>query len=378
MLLLLTYYLLFTIGPVLTDTVYMSRAVALAERGRGCTSPNPMVGAVIVDRDGVIVGSGAHEHAGGPHAEVHALAQAGARARGATLYCTLEPCSHTGRTGPCAPLVTGAGITRAVIAFEDPNPLVAGRGLAHLRDHGIDVVVGLLGNEARRLNAPFLTVMRRHRPFVTMKVALSLDGRIAAAPGARTPLTGAAANRLIHRERAEVDAIAVGSGTMLADDPLLTPRGAFRRRPLVRVVFDSRLRTPAGAKVLSTLDAGPVIIMSTHSAVAAAPDRVAALVGAGARVEPVPDTSPLPEALERLASIGVSSLVVEGGAALHRAFWDGGFVDRVQVFVTPQTLGPGGVEWLPFPVLSSGALADVRAAPVGEDVLIEAYVHRSD
>lgn len=363
---------------MLTDTDYMTRAVALAERWRGCTSPNPMVGAVIVDRDGVIVGGGAHEHAGGPHAEVYALAEAGARARGGTLYCTLEPCSHTGRTGPCAPLVTGAGITRAVIAFEDPNPLVAGRGLAHLRAHGIDVVVGLLANEARRLNAPFLTVTRHHRPFVTMKVALSLDGRIAAAHGARTLLTGAAANRLIHRERAEVDAIAVGSGTMLADDPRLTPRGAYRRRPLVRVLFDSRLRTPADAKVLSTLDAGPVIIMSTHSAVDAAPDRVAALVAAGARIERVPDTSPLPEALDRLASMGVSSLVVEGGAALHRAFWDGGFVDRVQVFVTARTLGPGGVEWLPFPVLSSGALADVSAAPVGEDVLIEAYVHRSD
>ena len=363
---------------MLTDTDYMARAFALSERGRGRTSPNPMVGAVVVDRDGVIVGSGAHEYAGGPHAEVHALGAAGARAAGATLYCTLEPCSHTGRTRPCAPLVADAGITRAVIALEDPNPLVAGGGIAHLRARGIEVIVGPLADEVRRLNGPFLTLMRSHRPFVTMKVALSLDGRVAAAPGARTPLTGAAANRLIHRERAEVDAIAVGSGTMLSDDPRLTPRGAFRLRPLVRVIFDSRLRTPPAARVLSTLAAGPVIIVTTRAAFAAAPDRVAALAGAGAQIETVSGASPLVEALDRLATLGVSSLVVEGGPVLHRSFWDARLIDRVQAFIAPKSLGPGAVAWLPFPVFSGGALVNVDARPVGEDVLIEAYVHRID
>ena len=222
----------------------MRKAIALAERGRGRTSPNPMVGALVVDDDGVIVGRGAHEVAGGPHAEVIALADAGTRARGATLYCTLEPCSHTGRTGPCAPLVAQAGIRRAVIAIEDPNPLVHGRGLAYLHSRGIAVTVGVEHDAAARQNAVFLTDLRLGRPYVILKAAVSLDGRLAAAAGVRTRLTGPAANRRVHRQRAEVDGIGVGSGTVLTDDPLLTPRGAYRARPLTRVVFDRRLRTP--------------------------------------------------------------------------------------------------------------------------------------
>src|SRR5688572_10040189 len=240
-----------------TDAAHMSRALAVAERGRGRTSPNPMVGALIVDDEGVVVGQGAHEAAGGPHAEMHALRDAGQRARGATLYCTLEPCSHTGRTGPCAPRLVEAGIRRAVIAVTDPNPLVSGRGLAHLRDHGVDVFVGLHQQAARRQNGPFFMMMRRRRPFVTMTVALSRDGRVAAKPGARTALTGTAANRVIHRDRAEVDAIAIGSGTLLADDPELTPRGAYRSRPLTRIVFDRSLRVPSNARILSTAEVGP-------------------------------------------------------------------------------------------------------------------------
>src|SRR6476620_7381858 len=157
----------------------MSRALALAERGRGRTSPNPMVGAVVVDPEGVVVGRGVHEFAGGPHAEVHALRDAGARAQGATLYCTLEPCSHHGRTGPCAPRVVEAGIARAIVATEDPNPLVNGAGIAYLRAHGVEVVAGVMREEAQRQNRPFFTVMRRGRPFVTVKAAVSRDGRIA-------------------------------------------------------------------------------------------------------------------------------------------------------------------------------------------------------
>src|SRR5438067_3945356 len=245
------------------DAHYMRKALAIAERGRGTTSPNPLVGALVVDDEGVIVGRGAHRVAGGPHAEVIALEDAGPRARGATLYCTLEPCSHTGRTGPCAPLVAEAGIARAVIAIEDPNPLVNGAGLEHLRAHGIDVRVGVERTRAARQNAAFLTNVRERRPYVILKAALSADGKLSAAPGTRTFLTGPAANRRIHRQRAEVDAIGVGSGTILADDPLLTARGAWRGRPLTRVIFDRRLRTPPAARVLSTLDAGPVIIVST-------------------------------------------------------------------------------------------------------------------
>jgi diaminohydroxyphosphoribosylaminopyrimidine deaminase/5-amino-6-(5-phosphoribosylamino)uracil reductase len=365
-----------------TDAHYMRLALALAERGRGGTSPNPMVGAVVVDSDGVVVGRGAHAFAGGPHAEVHALHDAGARAVGATLYCTLEPCSHTGRTPPCAPRVVEAGIARVVTAAGDPNPLVSGRGLAYLRAHGIEVTENVLRETAERQNRAFLSVMRRGRPYVTLKIAISLDGRIAERPGTRTALTSAAANRLIHRQRAEIDAIAVGSGTVMADDPLLTPRGAYRRRPLVRVIFDARLRTPPTARVLSTLDAGPVIIMSTAASAETAPERVRALTDAGASLELLQQDAnssvPIEAATRRLAERGVTSLLIEGGAALHGAAWHAGIVDCVQMYVAPRCLGPGGQPWLPSSELPVAALRDLRAAPVGDDVLIEGYVHRVD
>jgi diaminohydroxyphosphoribosylaminopyrimidine deaminase/5-amino-6-(5-phosphoribosylamino)uracil reductase len=369
-----------------TDDFYMARALAVAERGRGRTSPNPMVGAVVVDPEGVVVGSGSHEAAGGPHAEVHALQAAGGRARGATLYCTLEPCSHSGRTGPCAPLVADAGIARVVLAVEDPNPVVNGRGVAILRERGVQVTAGVMRDEARALNRPFFSVMLHRRPWVTMKVALSQDGRIAEAAGVRTRLTGPSANRLIHRERAEMDALAVGSGTVLADDPLLTPRGAYRHRPLTRVVFDTRLRTPPRAKLFSTLEAGPVIIMSTPSASAAAPDRAAALAAAGADIALVTEgtnarsvgsAGSLRAALELLAARGLSSVTVEGGAGLHRSLWDSALVDRVQIFRTPHRLGERGIEWLPS-VAAGDGLRSVIVTPLGADTLIEGYVYRPD
>lgn len=364
----------------LTDVEYMARALAFAERGRGRTSPNPMVGAVIVDDEGVVVGRGAHEVAGGPHAEVHALADAGARARGATLYCTLEPCCHVGRTGPCAPRIAEAGIRRAVIAVEDPNPLVAGGGLAHLRAHDIEVCVGVRRAEAAALNRPFFTVMRQGRPFVIAKVALSQDGYVAAGPGSRTRLTSGAADRRIHRARAEVDAIAVGSGTILADDPLLTARGVYRARPLLRVVFDGRLRTPRHAKVLSTLDAGPVIIVTAASSIAQRPEAASQLRAAGARLQ-IHDEAPggrpsIAAALQRLADDGVTSVIIEGGPVLHRAAWDEGIVDCVQVFVTPRTIGPAGLPWLPYESFRMSDLADATAETIGEDVMVQGYVHR--
>ena len=363
---------------MLNDADFMARALALAERGRGRTSPNPMVGALVVDFEGVIVGRGVHEAAGGPHAEVFALEDAGARAHGATLYCTLEPCSHTGRTGPCAPLVADAGIARAVIAVEDPNPRVAGGGVLHLRSRGVEVTLGVLRDEAERLNRPFFSVMRRKRPFVTLKIALSRDGYIAASPGVRTALTGPSANRFIHRERAEVDALAIGSGTLLSDDPLLTPRGAFRSRPLTRVVFDRRLRTPPTAKLLSTRAAGPVIIVSTPQAAERAPEQVHALQDAGAQIELVAGDRPLAGALVRLAELGLTSVIVEGGAGLHRAFWEAGLVDRLEVFQTPRVLGPGAVPWLAAPVIDADCVVERSSRQLGEDVLIEAYVHRPD
>jgi len=355
----------------------MSKALRLAERGRATTSPNPMVGALVVDRDGVIVGRGAHARPGGPHAEILALGEAGARAEGATLYCTLEPCSHTGRTGPCAPAVAASGVTRVVTATEDPNPLVAGRGHAILRAAGLAVVCGVHAGAARRLNEAFFTAMQQQRPFVTMKVAVSLDGRIGASRPTRLRLTGAAADRQVHRDRAEADAIAIGSGTLLADDPLLTPRVAFRQRPLARVVFDHRLRTPASARLFSTLDAGPVIIVT---APLSTPDRqrmAGALTSAGAMIDEAPEGETLAAAVSRLATRGLQSLIVEGGTRLHRSFWDAGLVDRVQMYVAPREIGPGGLPWIETPVFASARIAERRATPLGDDALIEAYVHRT-
>jgi diaminohydroxyphosphoribosylaminopyrimidine deaminase / 5-amino-6-(5-phosphoribosylamino)uracil reductase len=356
------------------DAFFMRKAIALAERGRGTTSPNPLVGALVVDGDGVIVGRGAHRVAGGPHAEVIALEDAAGKARGATLYCTLEPCSHTGRTGPCAPLVSAAGIARAVIAIDDPNPLVNGRGLRHLRERGVDVTVGIERERAAEQNAVFLTNVLSGRPHVILKAALSADGKLAAAPGVRTVLTGPAADRRIHRQRAEVDAIAVGSGTMLVDDPLLTARGAFRGRPLTRVIFDRRLRTPATARVFSTLDAGPVIIVSTARMCADNPRAADALSAAGARMLGV--QGGLESALPVLMRHGVSSMVLEGGADLHRAALDAGVVDAVHLYLAPRLLGPAAVDWIGGGRLSWEGLSDRRAIWLGDIVLVEGYVHR--
>jgi diaminohydroxyphosphoribosylaminopyrimidine deaminase/5-amino-6-(5-phosphoribosylamino)uracil reductase len=369
----------------MTDADFMARALALAERGRGRTSPNPMVGAVVVDVEGVVVGRGSHEFAGGPHAEVHALNDAAERARGGTLYCTLEPCCHTGRTGPCAPRVVEAGIRRVVVAIEDPNPLVAGRGIAHLRACGIDVALGVGAEDSAALNRAFFTVMQRRRPFVTAKVALSLDACVAAGVGIQTRLTGDAADRRVHRERAEVDAIGIGSGTVLADNPQLTARGVYRVRPLVRVVFDGRLRTPPDIRLLSTLHAGPVIIVTSASAVASDRSRAERLQNAGARLQVHDDRGSRPSiaaALERLALDGITSIVIEGGPCVHRAAWDEGVIDRIQVFVTSRKVGASGVPWMPYDAFRLTDLENLQVQPVGDDVVIEGLtahnVHRPD
>ena len=360
------------------DAFFMRQALQLAERGRATTSPNPMVGALVVDRDGVIVGRGAHEFAGGPHAEVHALRDAGSRARGATLYCTLEPCCHEGRTGPCAPLVADADIRRVVIATDDPNPTAAG-GAAWLRARGIEVVSGVLAHDGYCLNAAFFTRVRLGRPYVTMKVALSLDGRIAAAAGVRTPITGPSAHRLVHRERAEVDAIAVGSGTILADDPQLTARGAFRHRPLTRVIYDRRLQTPPRARVFGTLGLGPVIIVSTERSVETARTRADELRDRGAELLIVDGSSGLRASLQALSARGLSSLVVEGGTLLHTAFWDANLVDRVQIYVGAAGLGDAAPGWVEARVMSSSRVHDRRALPVGDgDTFLEGHVHGAD
>jgi diaminohydroxyphosphoribosylaminopyrimidine deaminase/5-amino-6-(5-phosphoribosylamino)uracil reductase len=353
----------------------MRRALEQARRGIGRTTPNPIVGACVVTGEGVVVGDGAHERAGEPHAEVHALNEAGEKARGATLYCTLEPCSHTGRTGPCTERIIAAGITRVVAAMEDPFPLVRGRGFAALRAHGIDVVEGLERHAAARLNQPFLTTVREGRPFVILKAATSIDGHTAGAPGSRTRLTSAAANRRVQYLRAQVDAIAVGSETILVDDPLLTVRDVYRERPLTRVVFDRRLRTPPHARLFSTLSAGPVIILTTRDAAATKAPARSALEGAGANVITLDETG-LRHALRVLSALDVQSVLLEGGAAIHAAAWNEGVVDYVQLYVTPLALGVAGVPLFngrPWPLSS---LIDPRVEVLGPDTVIEGYVHR--
>ena len=358
----------------MTDTDYMDRALFLAARGRGRTSPNPMVGAVVVSSDGVVVGQGFHLRAGEPHAEVHALEMAGTHARDATLYCTLEPCCHVGRTGPCVGRIVDAGIGRVVAAVADPNPAVNGRGFAHLRAHGVDVETGTRAAAASRLNQPFFTLMREGRPFVILKAATSLDGYLAAAPGRRTDLTSPSANRHAHVVRAEVDAIGVGVGTILIDDPRLTARAVHRERPLTRVVFDRQLRTPAHAHVLSTRDAGPVIIVTTAAGAARLDDR-RRLEERGAEIA-IARNRTFGAALEPLTERKIESLLLEGGALLHQAAWDEGLVDFVRLYVTPRVLGPGGVGFLSGRGFASADLLERRVETLGPDVLIEGYVHR--
>lgn len=361
----------------LSDLDYMNRALDLAERGRGTTSPNPMVGAVVVRSDGTIVGQGYHERAGGPHAEVVALEEAGELARGASLYCTLEPCSHVGRTGPCVERVTAAGITRVVAATQDVDPRVSGRGFTFLRQNGIDVAVGAGRDRALRLNRAYFTFKTVHRPFVIMKAATSLDNRIAAGPGQRSPLTGEDSLRHAHTVRAEVDAIGVGSETMLVDDPQLTVRHVHRRRPLVRVIFDRRLRVSPGARVFSTLEAGPVIIITTPESINANAQRADELRRAGAALEPV-EGGQLPDALRRLGEREILSLILEGGTALHTSAWQAGLVDAVHLYVAPLTLGDGGVPWLDAETITASALNDRRTMALGDDVFMEGYVHGID
>ncbi len=351
---------------------YMRRALFHAARGLGRTSPNPQVGAVVVSADGVVVGQGFHARAGEAHAEARALDEAGAAARGSTMYCTLEPCCHMGRTGPCVVRVVEAGISRVVAAVEDPHPAMRGRGVAYLREHGVMVELGLGEEAARRQNQPFFTLTRERRPFVILKAAVSLDGCVAAVAGRPSRLTSAVADRHAQRARAEVDAIGIGVGTILADDPLLTARGAYRSRPLARVIFDRTLRTPPGARVLSTREAGPVIILTSDGVAHSAARR--RLEVAGAEVEVVAHGS-LRAALTRLGERQIASLLLEGGARIHASAWAEGVVDLVRLYVAPVVLGARGLRLLDGYPLATGLLHERRIEPLGPDVLIEGYVH---
>ena len=356
-------------------SIYMARALDLARRAWGQTSPNPMVGAVVV-KNGRIVGQGYHRRAGSPHAEVEALQQAGLRARGATLYVTLEPCNHVGRTPPCCDAVLSAGIARVVIATKDPNPMTNGRGIARLKREGMHVTTGVLEHDAQQLNAPFEKAMTTGLPLVIAKVGQSLDGKIATTRGESRWITSPAARRLVHQWRSRVDAILVGSTTVLTDNPRLTVRGALQRpgKP-IRVIVDSRLRIPLNARCF-TSGIPTMIATTSHSSAR----KRTQLIRQG--VEVLTYTSrrvPLRRLCQDLARRGIQSLLIEGGGEVLASAFAERLVDQIVFFIAPiliggrlapSALGGGGVSRLAQAI----RLSELRSTRVGPDLCIEARV----
>ncbi len=326
------------------DRVQLRHALELAEGGRGRVSPNPLVGAVIV-RDGEVIGEGFHAELGGLHAERAAIAECRSRGEdpaGATMYVTLEPCAHQGRQPPCVEAILEAGIGRVVIASDDPSEKAAGRGPGMLRDGGVEIVAaaGAEAGAARLLNQPFRKHARTGLPLVTLKLAMSLDGQTATAPGADPWISGEGSRPLVHQWRAEADAIAVGIGTVLADDPLLTARLPGARQP-IRVVFDSEARLPCGSQLLATLDRAPLLVVVAPDA---DPARLGALRDTGAEVLVAPGSTPaerVAAALTDLGRRGITSVFLEGGRTLAAAFTSAGQVDEVRIFIAPVLLGGG-------------------------------------
>ena len=347
----------------------MRLALELAAKGGGKTRPNPMVGAVVV-ANGRVVGSGYHRRAGGPHAEVVALRQAGARARGATLYVSLEPCAHTGRTPPCVEAVLRSGVRRVVAAMVDPNPLNRGRGIRRLKSRGLQVKAGVLEGAARRLNELFVNRMEKGRPFVTVKMAQSLDGKIATRAGQSRWITGPKARRWVHRLRSEVDAILVGIRTVLKDDPRLTVRsGGVKGAAPLKVILDSKLRTPPKARIFSSC--GPVLIAATAAAPRAREKR---LVRAGAEVVRLPSRGgrvDLKALLKELAQREISHLLIEGGGETIASAFQARAVDRVAWFISPRIIGGRGAA---APFSNAAPLSNVEVEPIGPDWLVKADV----
>jgi len=358
---------------VSSDAEYMRQAIALARRGLGRTSPNPPVGAVVVAR-GRVVGRGWHRGPGTAHGEAAALRAAGARARGATLYVSLEPCNHHGRTPPCTDAVLAAGVRRVVFGARDPNPHVRGGGAARLKRAGLEVMGGVERAACEEVIAGFTSLVRRGRPLVTLKLAATLDGRIATRTGESRWITGPQARALVHRWRDEMDAVMVGVGTVLADDPRLTSRRRGGRDPL-RVIVDSRLRTPVGALVL-TKEAAPATLLASVisngrklTALRARSATVLSLPGRGGRVS-------LRRLFAALGQRGVATVLLEGGATLAAAALREGLVDRLALFVAPRLIGADG-----RPMLASLGVRRLTDAPrlrllgterIGDDWLLHA------
>jgi len=370
-------------GIIAMDEKYMRLALKMAEKARGYTSPNPMVGACVV-KDGEIAGVGYHIRAGAAHAEIAALKEAGEKAGGATLYVNLEPCCHHGRTGPCVEAVLAAGIKKVVVAMVDPNPLVAGKGIAILKQAGLEVTVGVLEDEARLLNEVFIRYITTGRPFVVHKSAMSLDGKIATRLRESQWITSSASRLYGHHLRHRYDAILVGVNTVLADNPSLTtrlPEGGGRDP--VRIVVDSRARTPLDAKVINQPSLSPAIIAVTQ---AAPSGRLEDLRRTGAEVLTVAGRDgkvDLNLLMHELGKREITSLLIEGGSEVSASAFAGGIVDKVVWFIAPKIIG--GKE-APGPVGGLGAgrlreavqLKDIQLKSLDGDICIEGYVMHKD
>jgi diaminohydroxyphosphoribosylaminopyrimidine deaminase/5-amino-6-(5-phosphoribosylamino)uracil reductase len=357
------------------DERWMRLAIREARRGLGRTSPNPTVGAVLVRR-GRVVGRGHHARAGAPHAEVVAIQAAGAAARGATLYTTLEPCDHYGRTPPCSLAILSSGVTRVVSGSRDPNPLVNGRGLRRLRRAGRAVEARFLEEECDALNEAWMTFIRLGRPHVTLKVAATLDGKIATASGDSRWVTGPEARALVHRLRNRVDAVLVGAGTARADDPRLTARGPGGRDPL-RVVLDARASLPASLRLFRQRSRAATVVAHLRAGARAPAPGVEMLRcrGRAGRVD-------LHDLLARLAGRGVTSLLVEGGAQVAGSFLAAGLVDRLLLFLAPRVAGADALSWAGTPgprrMADALRLSEVAVSRVGGDLLVTARPVKRD
>jgi diaminohydroxyphosphoribosylaminopyrimidine deaminase/5-amino-6-(5-phosphoribosylamino)uracil reductase len=357
----------------------MQMALALAARGRGRTSPNPMVGAVIVN-DGNVVGRGFHARAGEAHAEVVAMREAGERNVGATLYVTLEPCSHVGKTPPCADAVIEAGIQRVVAAMEDPNPLVMGQGFEKLRQAGIQVEVGCLAQEARRLNETFITYHELRRPFVTIKWAMSLCGRTAHDSGQSKWISNKLSREYGHRLRSQHDAVMVGIGTVLADDPMLNVRLPNYNGPQPkRIVIDGDLSIPTRARLLRERAGSEIILFTTTFAKT---EMVRHFESEGCRVVVIPSQRriiDMSQVLSEMANLGIQSVLIEGGRQIHTSLLAKKLVDKIVVFVSPKIFGGAmlraPVEDLGIPNVENALqLRDVKWQSFGEDLCLEGYL----
>lgn len=354
----------------------MTRALALASRGAALAHPNPTVGAVLV-KNGKNIGEGFHQYDRRDHAEIVALKKAGAKSRGATLYVTLEPCCTTGRTGPCTNAVIEAGVKRVVVAMQDPNPDVAGRGIAQIRRAGIDVTTGVREDEARRLNESFAKWIRTGLPFVTLKTALTLDGRIASRKGSTTWITSEQSRESVQRLRHEADALLTAIGTVLVDNPRMSDRtGQPRRRSLLRAIVDSRLRMPLKSELVKSAQRD-VIVYTTqpHDS-----PKSRALERAGIDVVRVPARHghvDLQAVMRDLGNRQILSVILEAGAELNGAALEAGIVDKMILFYAPKVMGPEGVPMAKVAsawFAKSPALHDLRVAPSGPDFVVEGYL----